>query len=45
LFIETHPRPEEALSDGAAMVPLDLFPALVAQSSRVFALAREMGIE
>jgi 2-dehydro-3-deoxyphosphooctonate aldolase (KDO 8-P synthase) len=45
LFIETHPRPDEALSDGAAMVPLDRFPALIAQASRVFALAREMEIE
>src|SRR5438270_10024621 len=30
VFLETHPRPEEALSDGPNMIPLDDFPALVA---------------
>jgi 2-dehydro-3-deoxyphosphooctonate aldolase (KDO 8-P synthase) len=45
LFIETHPRPEDALSDGAAMVPLDRFGELVGQAARVFELARQMGIE
>jgi 2-dehydro-3-deoxyphosphooctonate aldolase (KDO 8-P synthase) len=29
VFLETHPRPEEALSDGPNMVPLDQLPALV----------------
>lgn len=29
LFLETHPRPDEALSDGPNMVPLDELPALV----------------
>ncbi|WP_457567411.1 3-deoxy-8-phosphooctulonate synthase [Desulfurobacterium sp.] len=29
LFFETHPRPEEALSDGPNMIPLDAFPTLV----------------
>ena len=29
LFIETHPRPEEALSDGANMLPLDLLHDLL----------------
>jgi len=29
LFLETHPRPEEALSDGPNMIALDNFPALV----------------
>lgn len=29
LFMETHPRPDEALSDGPNMVPLDDLPALV----------------
>ncbi len=29
LFLETHPRPDEALSDGPNMVPLDQLPALV----------------
>lgn len=29
LFLETHPRPDEALSDGPNMVPLDSLPELV----------------
>jgi 2-dehydro-3-deoxyphosphooctonate aldolase (KDO 8-P synthase) len=29
LFMETHPRPDEALSDGPNMVPLDQLPDLV----------------
>ncbi len=29
LFLETHPRPEEALSDGPNMVVLDQLPALI----------------
>jgi 2-dehydro-3-deoxyphosphooctonate aldolase (KDO 8-P synthase) len=29
LFLETHPRPDEALSDGPNMVPLDQLPDLV----------------
>lgn len=29
LFLETHPRPEEALSDGPNMIALEDFPALV----------------
>lgn len=29
VFIETHPRPAEALSDGANMLPLDELPALL----------------
>lgn len=45
LFIETHPRPEEALSDGAAMVPLDRLGRLVGEAARVFELARQLGIE
>jgi 2-dehydro-3-deoxyphosphooctonate aldolase (KDO 8-P synthase) len=31
LFIETHPRPDEALSDGPNMVPLGRMPALLRQ--------------
>jgi len=45
LFIETHPRPEEALSDGAAMLPLGRFGELVGQAARVFELARRLEIE
>ncbi|MCK5618903.1 MAG: 3-deoxy-8-phosphooctulonate synthase [Candidatus Krumholzibacteria bacterium] len=44
LFIETHPRPQEALSDGASMLPLDQFPTLVEQTARIFELAREIGV-
>jgi 2-dehydro-3-deoxyphosphooctonate aldolase (KDO 8-P synthase) len=29
LFVETHPRPDEAKSDGPNMIPLDQLPALV----------------
>lgn len=29
VFVETHPRPDEAKSDGPNMVPLDEFPALI----------------
>ncbi len=29
LFLETHPRPDEALSDGPNMLPLDDLPALI----------------
>jgi 2-dehydro-3-deoxyphosphooctonate aldolase (KDO 8-P synthase) len=29
VFLETHPRPDEALSDGPNMIPLDDLPALV----------------
>ena len=29
VFLETHPQPEEALSDGPNMIPLDQLPALV----------------
>jgi len=31
LFIETHPRPDEALSDGPNMIPLAALPALLPQ--------------
>ena len=31
LFFETHPSPEQALSDGPNMVPLDQFGPLVAR--------------
>jgi 2-dehydro-3-deoxyphosphooctonate aldolase (KDO 8-P synthase) len=45
LFIETHPQPGKALSDGAAMVPLDRFGDLIEQAASVFELARRLGIE
>lgn len=38
LFIETHPNPELALSDGPNMVPLDELPGLVRQLISIAAL-------
>jgi 2-dehydro-3-deoxyphosphooctonate aldolase (KDO 8-P synthase) len=35
LFMEVHPRPEEALSDGPNMIPLAEFPALVSDCLRI----------
>jgi 2-dehydro-3-deoxyphosphooctonate aldolase (KDO 8-P synthase) len=37
VFIETHPRPGEALSDGANMLPLDQLKSLLTQMKRVHA--------
>jgi 2-dehydro-3-deoxyphosphooctonate aldolase (KDO 8-P synthase) len=45
LFIETHPRPDQALSDGASMLPFERFPDVIGHAARVFELAREIGIE
>lgn len=39
LFIETHPKPDEALSDGPNMVPLAEMPALLKNLSQLHALA------
>jgi 2-dehydro-3-deoxyphosphooctonate aldolase (KDO 8-P synthase) len=36
LFIETHPRPECALSDGPNMIPLAEMPALLRELLKVF---------
>lgn len=35
VFIETHPRPTEALSDGANMLPLDNLPSLLKTLSNI----------
>jgi 2-dehydro-3-deoxyphosphooctonate aldolase (KDO 8-P synthase) len=35
VFLETHPRPDEALSDGPNMVPLDELPTLIALCLRL----------
>jgi 2-dehydro-3-deoxyphosphooctonate aldolase (KDO 8-P synthase) len=35
VFIETHPRPDEALSDGPNMIPLDELPALIETCLRI----------
>jgi 2-dehydro-3-deoxyphosphooctonate aldolase (KDO 8-P synthase) len=41
LFLETHPRPDEALSDGPNMIALDDFPVLVEQCLRLRAALEE----
>jgi 2-dehydro-3-deoxyphosphooctonate aldolase (KDO 8-P synthase) len=40
LFIETHPRPERALSDGPNMIPLAEMPRLLREFVRIFKAAR-----
>jgi 2-dehydro-3-deoxyphosphooctonate aldolase (KDO 8-P synthase) len=42
LFVETHPRPDEAKSDGPNMIPLDQFPQLVEQCNRFRSLYLEL---
>jgi 2-dehydro-3-deoxyphosphooctonate aldolase (KDO 8-P synthase) len=41
LFIETHPRPDRALSDGPNMIPLAEMPALLKELLRVFKAVRK----
>jgi 2-dehydro-3-deoxyphosphooctonate aldolase (KDO 8-P synthase) len=41
VFIETHPKPEAALSDGPNMVPLSEMPKLLAGLVKLHALARQ----
>ena len=41
VFIETHPRPESALSDGPNMIPLAEMPNLLAGLVKLHALARQ----
>jgi 2-dehydro-3-deoxyphosphooctonate aldolase (KDO 8-P synthase) len=41
LFLETHPSPDDALSDGPNMVPLHNLPALVEQCLRLRAALTE----
>jgi len=40
LFIETHPHPDRALSDGPNMIPLAEMPALLKELLRVFMVCR-----
>lgn len=40
LFLETHPRPDAALSDGPNMIPLGEMPALLRRLKRIFEAAR-----
>ena len=41
LFIETHPRPERALSDGPNMIPLAEMPALLKSFQKLFKAVKE----
>src|ERR1700676_1707886 len=41
LFLETHPRPDEALSDGPNMVPLDELPRVIEACLRLRAALQE----
>ena len=41
LFIETHPRPDTALSDGPNMIPLAEMPALLKGLLKVFAAVKQ----
>ena len=41
LFLETHPQPEAAISDGPNMIPLAELPALIARCLAVWRAARE----
>jgi 2-dehydro-3-deoxyphosphooctonate aldolase (KDO 8-P synthase) len=43
IFMETHPEPEEALSDGPNSIPLGSMPALLKDFSRLWKLMREIG--
>lgn len=40
IFIETHPNPAEAKSDGANMLPLDALPALLDKLSKIYQATR-----
>jgi len=44
VFIETHPDPDNAPSDGPTMVPLAEFPALIAQLQRFDAIAKAQAL-
>jgi len=41
IFIETHPHPDKALSDGPNMIPLAQMPALLKSLLKVFKAAKE----
>lgn len=42
IFLETHPDPDSALSDGPNMIPLDELPVLIDQLVRLRSLVNEM---
>jgi 2-dehydro-3-deoxyphosphooctonate aldolase (KDO 8-P synthase) len=41
IFIETHPKPDEALSDGPNMIPLAEMPKLLASLVKIHAAASQ----
>ena len=41
LFLETHPNPAKAISDGPNMIPLDELPALLADCLAVWKAVRQ----
>ena len=43
VFFETHPNPDQALSDGPNMVPLDELPKLIDQLTQLRSLVHEFG--
>jgi 2-dehydro-3-deoxyphosphooctonate aldolase (KDO 8-P synthase) len=43
LFVETHPDPDAAPSDGPNMIPLSEFPGLIAQCQRIRAALAPTG--
>jgi 2-dehydro-3-deoxyphosphooctonate aldolase (KDO 8-P synthase) len=40
LFIETHPNPDKAISDGPNQIPLEQMPALIASCLAVWKAVR-----
>ena len=40
VFIETHPEPDKALSDGPNMIPLDEIPRLLSSLLKVYSAVR-----
>jgi 2-dehydro-3-deoxyphosphooctonate aldolase (KDO 8-P synthase) len=42
LFIETHPNPAQAISDGPNQVPLDKLPALISQAIAIWKTTRDV---
>ncbi len=44
LFLETHPRPAEALCDASSMIPLDEIEGLLRQTKAIHELVRGWGI-
>src|SRR5256886_14175612 len=41
IFLETHPQPDRALSDGPNMIPLDEMPALLKNLLKIWKAGRE----